>query len=394
MTKDSFHEKIALVLSFLILNNYLLLSLNFPQLLIKINFLVFLVTVFIFYFKNFLENPFLKIFFLFIIFISLGTPTFEWDPRSIWLFHAKRIFYDQSIFSVMDNYAEFSHNAYPTLAPAFASSLALLVGHWNEVFPKLSFTLMFLPPLILIYSFLKNTHYLIFLSIVFFTIGKFLFNGWADGLVAIYFGLSAFLMYLLFIVDTNFYRNKLFFYLLAFCFFISLTLIKNEGTALLFTLFVTTFFIKLYKGELRKDISKLIFLSISFTPIILWKLFCYSKGIGNDYINTNILLNLLPRLDDLNNYKLISYFIFLNEKFLIALIFFIVSFWAHPNKELFSFVTIVTTMYIFILFFIYLSTPFDFYWQLDSSAARIIRSLSFLLAFFGLYNLKNYKLSY
>ena len=394
MTKDSFHEKIALVLSFLILNNYLLLSLNFPQLLIKINFLIFLVTVFIFYSKNFLENPFLKIFFLFIIFISLGTPTFEWDPRSIWLFHAKRIFYDQSIFSVMDNYAEFSNNAYPTLAPAFASSLAFLIGHWNEVFPKLSFTLMFLPPLILIYSFLKNTHYLIFLSIVFFTIGKFLFNGWADGLVAIYFGLSAFLMYLLFIVDTNFYRNKLFFYLLAFCFFISLTLIKNEGTALLFTLFVTTFLIKLYKGELRKNIYKLVFLSISFMPVIFWKFFCYSKGIGNDYINTNILLNLLPRLDDLNNYKLISYFIFLNEKFLIALIFFIVSFCVHPNKELFSFVTIITTMYIFILFFIYLSTPFDFYWQLDSSTARVIRSLSFLLAFFGLYNLKNYKISY
>jgi len=394
MTKDSFHEKIALILSFLILNNYLFLSLDFPQLLIKINYIIFLVIVLIFYFQNFLENPFLKIFFLFIIFISLGTPTFEWDPRSIWLFHAKRIFFDQSIFSIADNYAAFSHNEYPSLVPAFASSLAVLVGHWNEVFPKLSFTLMFLPPLILIYSFLKNTHYLIFLSIVFFTIGKFLFNGWADGLVAIYFGLSAFLMYLLFIIDANFYRNKLFFYLLAICFFISLTLIKNEGTALLFILFVTTFFIKLYKRELRKDISKLIFLSISFTPIILWKLFCYSKGIGDDYINTNILLNLLPRLDDLNNYKLISYFIFLNEKFLIALIFFIVSFWAHPNKELFSFVAIVTTMYIFILFFIYLSTPFDFYWQLDSSAARVIRSLSFLLAFFGLYNLKNYKLSY
>ena len=172
MIKDYFHEKIALVLSFLILNNYLLLSLNFTQLLIKINFLIFLLTVLIFYSKNFLENPFLKIFFLFIIFISLGTPTFEWDPRSIWLFHAKRIFYDQSIFSAMDNYAEFSNNAYPALAPAFAASLAFLVGHWNEVFPKLSFSLMFLPPLILTYAFLKDTQYLIFLSIVFFTIGK------------------------------------------------------------------------------------------------------------------------------------------------------------------------------------------------------------------------------
>ena len=64
------------------------------------------------------------------------------------------------------------------------------------------------------------------------------------------------------------------------------------------------------------------------------------------------------------------------------------------DKELFSFIFIVTVMYIFILFFIYLSTPHDFYFQLDSTAARVIRSLSFLLAFFGLYNLRNYKISY
>ena len=392
MIKDNFHEKIALLLSFLILNNYLFLSLNFSQLLIKINFIIFLLIVLIFYFQNFLQNTYLKIFFLLIIFISLGAPASEWDPRSIWLFHAKRIFYDNSIFSVADNYAPFSHNEYPTLVPAFASSLAVLVGHWNEVFPKLSFSLMFLPPLIFTYVFLKNTKYLIFISIVFFTIGKFLFNGWADGLVAIYFGLSAFLMYLLFIIDTNFFKNRLLFYLLAFCFFVSLTLIKNEGIALLFILFTATFLIKLYKGELRKVISKLAYLSISFLPISLWQLFCYSKGIGNDYINTNTLLNLLPRLDDINNYKLISYFLFLNEKFFIALIFFLVSFWIKLDKELFSFIFIVTVMYIFILFFIYLSTPFDFYWQLDSTAARVIKSLSFLLAFFGLYNLSNGKI--
>ena len=201
-------------------------------------------------------------------------------------------------------------------------------------------------------------------------------------------------MYLLFFIDTNFLKNRLLFYLLAFCFFVSLTLIKNEGVALLFILFTATFLIKLYKGELREAISKLVFLSISFLPIILWQLFCYSKGIGNDYINTNTLLNLLPRLNDINNYKLISYFIFLNEKFLIALIFFLVSFWVKPNNELFSFVSIVIIMYIFILFFIYLSTPYDFYWQLNSTAARLIRSLSFLLAFFGLYNFRTYKISY
>jgi hypothetical protein len=395
MIRNNFHEKIALILSFLILNNYLFLSLNFSQLLIKINFLIFLVIVFIFYFQNFLSNPFLKIFFLLIVFISLGTPTFEWDPRSIWLFHAKRIFYDKSIFSVLDNYAEFSHNAYPTLAPAFASSLAVLIGYWNEVFPKLSFSLMFLPPFILIYSFLKNTQYLIFLSIVFFIIGKYLFNGWVDGLVAIYFGSSALLMYIIIITDTDFYKKKLFFYLIAFCFFTSLTLIKNEGIALLLILFVTAFLMKLYKSELRKDVSKLFYLSISFLPIILWKFFCYSKGIGyNDYINENILFYLLPRLDDLENYKLISYFLLLNEKFIIALLFFLISFWVKWNKELFNFIFLVFIMYILILFFIFLSTPYDLYWQLDSTAARVVKTLSFLFAFFGLYNLSYQKMGH
>ena len=390
MTKDSFHEKIILALSFLILNNYLLLSLNFFQLIIKINFIIFLIVIFVFYFKNYSENSFLKIFFLVIVFISLGTPTFEWDPRSIWLFHAKRIFYDQSIFSVLDNYAEFSHNAYPSLAPALASSLATLVGYWNEVFPKLSFLLMFLPPLILINIFFKNTQYLIFLSIVFFTIGRHLFNGWADGLVAVYFCLSTFLMYLLIVSENNFFKKKIIFYLITFCFFTTLTLIKNEGIILLLILFVVTFLIKLYKGHLKNDIIKLIYLSFSFTPIILWKLFCYYKGMDNHQVNLNP--DVFLRFYDLSNYKLIAYFLLLNEKFLICLAFFLATFWIKWNTELFRFISFIVLSYIFILFLIYLSTPYDFYFQLNSTAARVIKSLSFLLAFFGLYNLVNHKI--
>ena len=391
MNSTILHEKIALILSFLILNNYLILSLNAPLILTKINFILFIITILVFYFKNLIENPFLKIFFLFILFICLGTPIFDWDPRSIYFFHAKRIFYDQSIYSVIDNYASFSHNDYPSLAPAFASSLAVLVGEWNEVFPKLSFTLMFLPPLILGYTFFNDTRYLIYLSIVFFTIGQFLFNGWADGLIAIYFGLSSLLMYLLVVTENNFYKNRLHFYLLAFCFFITLTLIKNEGIALLLTLFTITTLIKILKKEFKKEIKKLLLLSLSFFPIVAWKSFCYSKGIGNDYINNDILSHLLPRLFDLNNYKLISYFILLNEKFIIVTILFLVSFWFKTNKRLFIFASTITIMYIFILFIIFLSTPFDIYFQLDSTGARVIRSLCFFLGIFSLYNLKTYK---
>jgi len=401
MNSNSIHEKIALTLSLLILLNYFFLSLSFPQILIKINFLTFIAVVIFFYFKNIFENPFLKIFFLVIIFISLGTTIGDglqwstlWDARSIWFFHAKRIFYDQSIFSVSDNYAMFSHNEYPNLAPAFASSLALVVGHWNEVFPKLAFPLMFLPPMILMYSFLKSTNYLIFLSIIFYTIGNYLFNGYADGLVAIYFGSSAFLIYLLFIVEDNFYRNRSFFYLLTFCFFTILTLIKNEGSVLLLVLFTTTFLMKLYKGEIVKNIPGLALLSLSFLPIIFWKVFCYIQGVnsGDEQIfNTSLLSNLIPRLNDLENYTLISYFILLNEKFLFTLAFFLISFWFRRNKELFSFVTITTTIYILILYLIYLSTPLEFHFQLDSTVVRVIKSVSFFLGFFALSNLVFFK---
>lgn len=386
MTRYYLHEKISLILSILILNNYFLLSLNFPIILIKINLFLFLLTIGIFFLKNISENYYLKIFFLFIIFIALGTPTFEWDPRSIWIFHAKRIFYDGSIFSVADNYASFSNNEFPSLAPAFASSLALFVGYWNEVFPKISFTLMFLPPLILTYTFLKNTQYLIFLSIVLFTIGKFILNGWADGLVAIYFGLSSLLMYLLIIKRDKFIKNKLIFYYTLFCFLATLTLLKDEGAALLLILFVTTFLLKIFKSELKNDIIKLIFLSLSFIPIILWKIFCYKNGLDNHHINLN--LDILPRFYDLDNYKLIVYFMFLNEKFIICLSFFLLSFWINWDKELFSFVSVALMMYIVILFVVFLSSPFDFYMQLDSTATRVIKTLNFSLALFGLYNLK------
>jgi len=387
MIKYNFHEKITLILSLLILNNLFFFSLNLPIIFIKINFLFFLGTVLLFYFKNILENPFLKIFFLFILLIALGTPTFEWDPRSIWLFHAKRIFYDNSIFSVADNYASFSNNAYPNLAPAFASSLAILIGHWNEVFPKLSFLLMFLPPLVLTYVFLKNINYIIFLSIIFFTIGKYLFNGWADGLVAVYFGLCALLMYLLIITKNNFYKKKPFFYYITFCFFIILTLIKDEGLALLSILFVSTFIIKIFTGKAKEDSLKIFFLLFSFIPIILWKFFCISKGIENNHINMDTSFNLLNRIYDLDNYQLIAYFVLLNEKFIICLSFFLLSFWINWNKELFSFISTAIIIYIIVLFFVFLSTSYDFYFQLDSTAARVVKTLNFSLAFFALYNL-------
>ena len=156
---------------------------------------------------------------------------------------------------------------------------------------------------------------------------------------------------------------------------------------MLFILFITAFLIKIYKKELGNDFFKLTLMSLSFLPIILWKYFCYSEGIGNDYINNATLQNLSYRINDLESYKLIFYFLILNEKFLVSLLFFFLCFWINWDRNLFYYISIIVILYIFVLFFIYLSTPFDLYFQLNSTAARVIKSLSFLTAFFGLYNL-------
>ena len=186
----NFNQKITLVLLFFILNCYLVLSLKLPIFLLKINLVFFLFGSALFYIKYLKFNFSLKLYFLLIILLCLGTTAINWDTRSIYLFHTKRIFFDESIYSVIDNYATFSHNDYPLLVPAFSSSFAFLVGYWHEIIPKSAFTFILLPPLIFFSSYLNNKKYLIFLSIVIFFLGQQLFNGGLDGIVSLYFMLK------------------------------------------------------------------------------------------------------------------------------------------------------------------------------------------------------------
>ena len=149
----NFNNKISIILILLILSNYLFISLGFFNIILKINTAIFFITILYFYIKNFKNNLTLKIYFLLILLIALGTPAEGWDLRSLYLFHAKRIFFDQSLYSVADNYAIFSHNDYPLLFHAFSASFAFFSGYWHEVFPKSAYSFIYLPPLIFLSSY-------------------------------------------------------------------------------------------------------------------------------------------------------------------------------------------------------------------------------------------------
>ena len=386
----NFNNNITLALLILILNSYLFLSINLPIEILKINLVIFFTVFIYFYLKYFKYNFPLKLYFLLILLICLGEPAINWDLRSIYLFHAKRIFFDDSIYSIVDNYAQFSHNDYPLLVPAFSSSFAFLVGYWHEIFPKSAFTFIYLPPLIFLSSYLNNKKYIIFLSVLIFFIGQYLFNGGADGIVSVYFITCAFCFYYIFFEKNNEKIDPIF-YILTVLFCTSLSLIKNEGLALLLVIFTTTVLIKLFEKKMLNSefIKKIIFLSVSFLPMLLWKLFCYKNNIANDYVNANFLDQVLSRISALENYELFfHYFFFSNEKIIIALAIFLISFYVNFNKKLFYYSLLIFFSYLTIILLIHFSTPLDYVHQLETSSFRIVKTFTLLLGFFAVYNIK------
>ena len=374
-------NNILLILSTIILNYILFLSSSL-LILIKLNFILFVFFTF-YYFYKYEKNKFLILFLLALIIISLGTPTDSWDARSIWLFKAKEFFYDHSIISIKNNYAEFSHNNYPSIAPAFAAGLSTLIGYWNEIYPKAGLTLMFIPPLIIISRFFDNNFFLISISIILFIVGKFLVNGELDGLVALYFVSSVIIIY-------NFknLNNHIFYQCLILIFFlIILSLLKAEGTVLLLCSFIGSMFIFYKKKYLCKNLIISFFVSI--IPVLIWNYFCIYNNIGNT--NSNNIFNIndfTNRILYLKNYILIFEYLLLNEKFLFGLIIFLVSTIYIKNKDIFIYVSSISLIYILFLFIIYLSTPLDLEWHLNS-ANRIIKPIALFLSIFSLYSIFN-----
>ena len=381
LKKITQQNNILIILSTIILNYALFLTSSL-LILIKLNFILFIFFT-LYYFFKYEKNKFLILFLFAIIVISLGTPTDSWDARSIWLFKAKEFFYDHSIISIKNNYAEFSHNNYPSIAPAFAAGLSTLIGHWNEIYPKTGLTLMFIPPLIIISRFFDNNFFLISISIILFIVGKFLVNGELDGLVALYFVSSVIIIY-------NFknLNNDIFYqYLILIFFLIILSLLKAEGAVLLICSFIGSMLTFYKKKYLCKNLIISFFVSI--IPVLIWNYFCIYNNIGNT--NSNNIFNIndfTNRILYLKNYILIFEYLLLNEKFLFSLIVFLVSTIYIKNKDILIYVSSISLIYILFLFIVYLSTPLDLEWHLNS-ANRIIKPIALFLSIFSLYSIFN-----
>ena len=273
-----------------------------------------------------------------------------------------------------------THNDYPVIAPTFAASLATLVGSWNNIFPKLAFLLMFFPPLILSIKIFNVRYHLLFLILTLFILNLYLINGYVDRLVAIYFSLSSYLIYDIFVNK----QNSFYYLLITFCFFIILSLLKNEGIVMVTILLSIMIIINISKKEMLQNNKKIIFLLFSLVPILIWKITCINYNVNNDIINYNALNSLNNTIFNYDSFKLIFQFLILDTKLILSIIFILIAFNFNKNKKLFYFSLFVGMSYLFVLFMVYLITPYDLTWHLSSSASRLIMSPVFLFSFFGL----------
>ena len=386
---------LSCLISFCIFLNYFFWSINFNQIIKSINF--FTILFFLFYFfigKEFKNYNYLRLFIISLLALSLGSMTVDWDARSVFGFHAKRIFLDDNLYAGFDKYMPGLMNAYPLLPASLSATLAQIIGHWNEIYPKSTNILVLLPALFVQCSFLKNNKsILLWLMFILLFTARNLVSGLMDGLVAMYFVTNCLIIYNLFIEEHLVYgknsveinKNKItLFFSGVFCGII-LSLLKNEGFVIIILLLLSTFLFKIYlKKKIRK--REIIFAILVFTPMFVWKLLATYNDVYALAIGFNSFDQIILRLSEINSYKLVFRYLLLNEKFIIALLIFFFCIYKNfqNNKLIYSFVITNALMYYIVLYIVYFSTPYDLSWHLIGSSTRVMPTMVMILIFFSI----------
>jgi hypothetical protein len=338
---------------------------HYTHIFIYAIFLLFIASEII---KDKTDNKILLIIFCFFTFLILTEPISTWDARSIWFFHAKRIFFDNNLYAQFDGYAPFSHNDYPPLIPALAASISKSFGFWNEYLPRISI-LLALFPICLIYRWLFDNP----LAFNFWLAGLLiicnfsLINGYMDSLLATYIGAACLLI-------TKIYSNKniedkLKYYLPLFLILTSLPLIKNEG------LLAALIFILLLIPRVKKEFYYIALSAGSLALyVILWKYALSSHDIQNGLVSSNFSEKIISRTENFSDMLLIIKKIIRQSGiYLLVLSVFLFKYKNIKNNFIAVFFILI---YLSGIFIIYTITPYDLNWHLNTSADRVLLSVN------------------
>jgi hypothetical protein len=308
--------------------------------------------------------------------IVLDAPVTDWDARSIWFFHAKRIFVDGSLYAQLDGYAGWSHNDYPTLVPALAASVARSFGYWNEILPRLA-VLVALFPAFLVFGWLfaDGALFAAWAAVTLYLSRAYLLTGYMDGILGLYCAAAVLLLAVVYApAHDDSARSRLVpaLWLLGLV-TATLPLIKNEG--LVAALITCLCLVPKMRRQPRLFVLPLLALAVY---AVLWKIPVAQHGIRSDLFGPGMVERGWGRLTDPSALALIAVSALKHSWLVLAVV--AVEFVRRGSSRAGTLVAIVFVgLYEAALIAVYLITPHELRWHLDTSADRTFSAVNLCL---------------
>lgn len=313
----------------------------------------------------------------FLVFIPImALPLYDWDARSIWFFHGKMMYYAGTLgpeagWNIQT--AQFSHVDYPKLVPAMAAQLTTAAGYWNEYLPKASLLALLAPVVLVLSAKIKRdlpSLFLILLLVI--VIDDELWNGYMDGYLAIYAGLTL-------LAFSRYYQSGERHDLVRFIAFLGMMpALKNEGIlAALIVTVLGSFLIWRRRERLawsRWHVVALLFIILVILPTTLWQADRMQMGLRNDLAlgSQNSITQLSTRLTDGSvGFILKSVLVQTDVSLFILTIMLFFCIYRRKTLDMPATLAILTGLaYLAGMVAVYMMTPHDVNWHVDSSVNR------------------------
>lgn len=362
----------TIILFSLLLGNYLVWLIHPPSRIVGVLYILIFLWVAIQQVISIKDRWPIVLFALFTIGIVFSSGSDAWDARSIWLFHAKKIFYDNSLYAQLDNYGH-SHSDYPVLIPAWSATLGKVVGVWNEVYPKSASLFFIIPVLIFSVAVLAySTGSIVYLVAIAYFSGTHLLDGYVDGILALYVGAYCLLLLSINEAKPEAKLDKPLFLALLLILTI-ITLLKNEGFFIAIFLMMFTFF------SVRPRLS-VIYMGVFALGIyfLSWKIPVILADIPSEFLDGQFTSRFFARIHSFKSWEMIAEFFF---KSLWISIFALLIFVIIKREKLrhYRAPLYFCCLYLVFLVFVYLSTPLDLNFHLITSADRTLLTVNIVL---------------
>lgn len=329
-----------------------------------------------------LPNKWIGAVFVLLLYLApiLFKPLTDWDARSIWFFHAKMI-YTAGSFGMSAGWQHpsvvFSHPDYPNLVPGIAAQASQVLGYWNEYIPKVSLLFVFIPAVMWLFTFARKSFSFATLILLFpFSIFPWIWNGYMDGYLALYMSVAMLLF------GRYIRREKPIDLISSLVCLVFLVYIKNEGQlAMLAGILsvITVYLLKHKKGETvikhyKFRLRSIVTGGIILLPFVVWSIYKHKLSLSNDLqIGTaQSVARFIEHLSD-RSYKLVLEQTYLHVEvalLLFGLLYFVTVAQKRPIPRMVIPSLITAAIYYAGVLAIYIQTPQNLQWHLNTSASR------------------------